>query len=295
MWGGGSLQEGVSVKLQPASCSAEGGRQLAGSTLNPPGNGSVCDVNVVINVHGLLNDSNVQYLLDSGAAQSVVHYDPLDESQRRQITSVETMMLGANGLPLDVKGSIELPVRLGLFHANHPFIVVQNLTVDCLLGAGFLTEYGAVIDCQSANLSLGKETRTQVPLTLGQKRYKTVAAVTQPLASLASISPTVIVAPDTLEIACCSVHLLSGRLDAQTNSMGGGTGLVEPVDRGQPKHLLIGRTLSQISSEGKVFVQVVNVSSEPVKIHKGTKLKHLSIRLKTHIVHTYYITGYFQC
>ena len=188
MCGGGSLQEGVSVKLQPASCSAEGGRQLAGSTLNPPGNGRVCDVNVVINVHGLLSDSNVQFLLDSGAAQSVVHYDALDESQRRQITSVETMMLGANGLPLDVKGCIELPVRLGLFHANHPFIVVQNLTVDCLLGADFLTEYGAVIDCQSANLSLGKETRTQVPLTLGQKGYKTAAAATQPLASLARSS-----------------------------------------------------------------------------------------------------------
>ena len=96
MWGGGSLQEGVSVKLQPASCSAEGGRQLAGSTLNPPGNRSVCDVNVVINVHGLLSDSNVQFLLDSGAAQSVVHYDALDESQRRQIISVETMMLVAS-------------------------------------------------------------------------------------------------------------------------------------------------------------------------------------------------------
>ena len=56
-----------SVKLQQASCSAEGGRQLAGSTLNPPGNGSVCDVNVVIIVHGLLNDSNLQLTVSSVA------------------------------------------------------------------------------------------------------------------------------------------------------------------------------------------------------------------------------------
>ena len=74
-------QEGVSVKLQLASCSAEGERQLAGSTLNLPGNESVRDVNVLINVHGLLNDSNVQFLLDSGVAQPVVHYDALDDSQ----------------------------------------------------------------------------------------------------------------------------------------------------------------------------------------------------------------------
>ena len=79
-------------------------------------------------------------------------------------------------------------------------------------------------------------------------------------------------APGTLEIAGRSVHLLSGRLDGQTNSTEGGTGLVEPVDKSQPKHLLIGRTLSQISSEGEVLVQVMNVSPEPVKIHQGTKL-----------------------
>ena len=48
--------------------SAEGGRQLVKATLNPPGNKGVCNVNVVIKVQGLLNGSDVQFLLDSGAA-----------------------------------------------------------------------------------------------------------------------------------------------------------------------------------------------------------------------------------
>ena len=61
----------MSVKLQPAC--AEGGKQLVETTLNPSGNKDVCEVNVVINVHGLLNGSNVQFLLDSGAAQSVIY------------------------------------------------------------------------------------------------------------------------------------------------------------------------------------------------------------------------------
>lgn len=63
---GGPLQAGVSVKLQPAS--AEGGRQPVATTLNPPGNKSVCDVNVKINVQGLLDGSHVQFLLDSDYA-----------------------------------------------------------------------------------------------------------------------------------------------------------------------------------------------------------------------------------
>ena len=129
-------------------------------------------MNVVINVHGLLNGLNVQFLLDSGAAQSVIRYDTLNENQHRQLTGIETMMLGANGLPLDVKGLVELTVKLGTFSAIHPFIVVKDLTVGCLLGADFLTAYGAVIDCKCATLSLGRETRTQVPLSLGNRAIR---------------------------------------------------------------------------------------------------------------------------
>ena len=57
-----------------------------------------------------------------------------------------------------------------------------------------------------------------------------------------------------------------------TNLAGVDTGLVEPVDNGQPRCLLIGRTLSQVSSEGDVLMQVLNANLEPVKIHQGTRL-----------------------
>ena len=120
----------------------------------------MCDVNVVINVQGLLHGLDVQFLLDSGAAQSVVGYDTLDEVQHGQLTSIET--LGANGLLLPPPGTYR-----ATFHAIHPFIVVQDLTIDCLLGAHFFTEHRAVIDCQCASLSLGSEARAQIPLTQG--------------------------------------------------------------------------------------------------------------------------------
>jgi len=38
---------------------------------------------------------------------------------------------------------------------NTPFIVICDLTVDCLLGADLLKNYGAVLDCKSGILSLG--------------------------------------------------------------------------------------------------------------------------------------------
>ena len=79
-------------------------------------------------------------------------------------------------------------------------------------------------------------------------------------------------APSTLELAGRSVHLLCARLVDHTNLAGVDTGLVEPVDNGQPRCLLIGRTLSQVSSEGDVLMQVLNANLEPVKIHQGTRL-----------------------
>ena len=78
--------------------------------------------------------------------------------------------------------------------------------------------------------------------------------------------------PATLKVIGCSVQLLYARLDDHSTLAGGVTGLVEPVDKGQPKHLLIGRTLSQVSPEGEVLLQVLNVSPDPVKIYQDTKL-----------------------
>ena len=194
---------------------------------------------------------------------SYIRYDTLNESQHRQLTGIETMMLGANGLPLDVKGLVELTVKLGTFSAIHPFIVVQDLTVGCLLiGPDFLTAYEAVIDCECAILSLGRETRTQVPLSLGNRGYQvTTAAVAAPTRASCSCSSSIaVVAPTTLELAGRSVHLLCAWLTDHTNLAGVDTGLVEPVDNGQPRCLLIGRTLSQVSSEGEVFMQVLNAN-----------------------------------
>ena len=70
--------------------------------LNPPGKKDVCEVNVV-STACLIGWLNVPFLRDSGAAQSVIRYYYVDESQHGQLTEKEKMMLGMNGLPLNVK------------------------------------------------------------------------------------------------------------------------------------------------------------------------------------------------
>ena len=50
---------------------------------------------------GLLGGRPVHFLIDSGAAVSVVSHDILSTSARADITKAALLTVGANGLPLD--------------------------------------------------------------------------------------------------------------------------------------------------------------------------------------------------
>ena len=66
------------------------------------------------------------FLIDSGAA--------VPSRIRAEISNVAPMANDANGSPLDVVGRVNIEITLDTFGTNHYFIVVQKLTVDCLLG-----------------------------------------------------------------------------------------------------------------------------------------------------------------
>ena len=74
--------------------------------------------------------------------------------------------MGANGTPLDVVGQTTVSLQLGDFKVDHHFIVVNNLTVDCLLGADFLQTHGAVLDCCSNILSVGQDFKVVIPMNV---------------------------------------------------------------------------------------------------------------------------------
>ena len=54
--------------------------------------------------------------------------------------------VGANGLPIDVVGQLSLSVHLCGTTVEQTFLIVEELTVEALLGADFLHKHKAVID-----------------------------------------------------------------------------------------------------------------------------------------------------
>ena len=201
-----------------------------------------------------------RFLLDSGAAVSVVRLDATDKQWHDKISAAESnTTVAADGLPLEVVGQVTLPVSLGNFKADQEFTVVQSLTVDCILGADFLVKHCAVIDCNTATLTLGSSSRSEVLISLGRSGNSENAIPQEIFAVLSG----------TLELPARSVCEIGARVMVAS----GQEGLVEPLEHGSlPKHLLIARTLTSVGQNGAVILQVTNNSPSPITIYKGSKL-----------------------
>ena len=107
----------------------------------------------------------VQFLLDKGAAVSVVCYDTLIRSLQQQVVSVHVATFEANGSPLDVVGQITVPIVVNGLNCIQLFTVVMQLSVAGILGADFLMKHGVLIDCRNSRLLLG-DPQTIVPVKI---------------------------------------------------------------------------------------------------------------------------------
>ena len=112
---------------------------------SPPIQNTPTTINAIFYVNGSLSDQQTSFLLDSGAAISVVHHKLLPS--HTSIFGSATAAVSATGAPLNIAGRATLAVSLGMFTVTHEFTVVRHLTVDSLLGADFLKRYKAVVDC----------------------------------------------------------------------------------------------------------------------------------------------------
>ena len=222
-------------------------------------------VHSVLQVEGSVGSRCVTFLLDSGAAVSVIDQAILPQDIQHRIDPFSAETIGANGMPLDVVGHVPLEVTLGEFQQKQDFVVVRNLSVDCLLGADFLFRHGAVVDCTSRRLSLAG---TEIPI-ISHSRMSSDQS--KPVTCIVCL-------PKTIEVPGRTVQLIPGKLSGSMDP-GVRDGLVEALDSGGvPKHLLVARTLSQVSPDTEVIVQVVNTGPEALKLYKGTRIGQFTSR-----------------
>ena len=108
-------------------------------------------INSIYSVNGYIGDTPLNFLVDSGAALSVIRYNLVRDMQ---LTQTFHCAVGVNGSPLDIVGQVMVTIALGTFVVAHTFVVVHNLIVDCLLGADFMKIHAAFLDCEHITLTL---------------------------------------------------------------------------------------------------------------------------------------------
>ena len=206
------------------------------------------------------------FLLDSGAAVSVLHLDALASEFRNRITTTGlTAPIGANGSPLDVVGQIKMPVRIGTFETEQVFIVVTTLTVDCLLGADYLVTHGVIIDYKRGCVVI-KDNEIPVILSNGVATTANYSDCDRTISAL-----------NNSTIPGCTVQLVDVSLPDELKSMALSNILIEPLAiTNAPNHLLVARTLSPVFNGAQAVVQIMNLSPTTVTIYQGTKLREFT-------------------
>ena len=222
---------------------------------HPQSNIANINLDVILFTEGLVNQSPVQFLLDSGAAVSVIKQESIPKQNYNDIIETNTLAVSANGTPLNVVGQIKLSVLMEQFSCDHNFVVIKGLTVDCLLGANFLKKHEAILDCQSGTLVLGAHT---IPIHTGHTHTDQTQHMSVALQS-------------NVEIPGRSIQLITCKINGCLSDV---AGFIEPSNTtaGLPKHVCVARSLSKVMPNNEVILQIMNVSPSPVKMYKGMRL-----------------------
>ena len=258
VWGIRPREKTVPFKLQWAS--REGGWLTTTITyIHHPRETTDTTVNAIFYIHGSVDNRPMDFLLDSGAAISVIHHKTLPD--HINITNATIAAVSANGAPLDVAGKVILTVTLGSLSFTQEFTVVHHLTMDCLLGTDFLKKHNSIVDCGNSMLYLtNNQLEYTIPINLGKHSRQ------QPTPAGDDFT---VESPTNITIPGRTVQFIMEKLSSTCGNVT--SVLVEPSTK-LPTHMCLARSLSPLTNSADVVLQVMNISPTPVTIYKGMKL-----------------------
>ena len=86
-------------------------------------------------------NKQVEAVCDSGANVSCLSeklFNQLNENHQVKIQPSTTRLSSANQMPIQIKGTVSVPVKIGPKTYEHTFYVLKEAASDCLLGLDFL-------------------------------------------------------------------------------------------------------------------------------------------------------------
>ena len=85
----------------------------------------------------------VSFLVDMGVEVSLLNkemWDKLRQAEDMLNPVVTQQIVGVNGMPIRIEGSVSVPVTIGKATFNHGFIVATEITAETILGLDFWSQ-----------------------------------------------------------------------------------------------------------------------------------------------------------
>ena len=198
-----------------------------------------------------IDNTPVSFLVDTGAGVSLLSkevWDRLNRAEDKLKPVVTQRIVGVDGIPIKIEGSILVPVAIGKATFEHDFIVANEITAEAILGLDFLEAKKCVLDLAGGKIQIAGQT---VTLTAKSTPDTQCAKVTV-------LKKTVIPPRSEMEVMA--------RIDSEEP----GTWLLEGL---QFKELpiCVARCISSPNKQ-TLPIRVINLDPLPVTLHKNTKV-----------------------
>ena len=110
-----------------------------------------------------LDNTPVSFLVDTGAGVSLLNkevWDKLRQAEDMLKPVVTQRIVGVDGIPIRIEGSVSVPVTIGKATFNHEFIVANGITAEAILGLDILEAKKCVLDLAGGKIQITDQTVT---------------------------------------------------------------------------------------------------------------------------------------
>lgn len=102
-----------------------------------------------------VNDLTRCAMIDTGSNHSLLSSKLWTDLGQPSLQPCALGLCWGNGCPLNIKGTCRLDVRMGSLRCHYPFVVVDDMNVDILLGTQFFTENDVILNFKDGVLESG--------------------------------------------------------------------------------------------------------------------------------------------